>query len=177
MSAAPLHADAARPANRTRWPVAHAPWVQIHRHDNSEPVMDTKDVLDAFELLDTWEARYELIGDLSRELLPLADSEKNETNLVQGCNTKTWLTGSLTNEDPPVIEYRADAETPLVRGLVALLLVPFQRKTPQDVLETDARRYIAKLGLAEHLSPNRRVGMQHFIERVYQIARTVRAQI
>lgn len=133
--------------------------------------MHTKDVLDAFELLDNWEARYEFIGDLSRELLPLARSERNDANLVKGCNTQTWLIGSLTTGDPAVIEYRADAETPLVRGLVALLLVPFQRKSPQAVLETDARAYINKLGLAEHLSGNRRVGMEHFIERVYQIAR------
>lgn len=133
--------------------------------------MNTKDVLDAFELLDTWEARYEFIGDLSRELLPVADSEKHDANLVKGCNTRTWLTGSLTQDDPPVIEYRADAETPLVRGLVALLLVPFQRKTPHAVLDTDARSYIAGTGLAEHLSPNRRAGMEHFIDRVYQIAR------
>ena len=133
--------------------------------------MHTKDVLDAFELLDNWEARYEFIGDLSRELLPLAESEKIDANLVKGCSTQTWLIGSLTPGDPAVIEYRADAETPLVRGLVALLLVPFQRKPPQDVLDTDARDYIAKLGLAEHLSSNRRVGMEHFIERVYQIAR------
>jgi cysteine desulfuration protein SufE len=133
--------------------------------------MHTKDVLDAFELLDNWEARYEFIGDLSRELLPLAESEKIDANLVKGCSTQTWLIGSLTPGDPAVIEYRADAETPLVRGLVALLLVPFQRKPPQDVLDTDARDYIAKLGLAEHLSGNRRVGMEHFIERVYQIAR------
>ncbi|WP_058557693.1 SufE family protein [Thiohalocapsa sp. ML1] len=136
--------------------------------------MNTKDVLDAFELLETWEARYELIGDLSRELLPLADSEKHDANLVKGCNTSTWLTGSLTHSAPAVIEYRADAETPLVRGLVALLLVPFQRKSPDDVLHTDARDYIARLGLAEHLSPNRRAGMEHFIERVYQIARGLR---
>jgi cysteine desulfuration protein SufE len=136
--------------------------------------MNTKDVLDAFELLDTWEARYEFIGDLSRELLPVAESEKQDLNLVRGCNTQTWLTGSLTQDDPPVIEYRADAETPLVRGLVALLLVPFQRKTPQDVLETDARAYISKIGLAEHLSANRRAGMEHFIERVYQIAHGLR---
>ncbi len=132
--------------------------------------MNTKDVLDAFALLDTWEARYELIGDLSRELLPLAESEKTDVNLVKGCNTKTWLTGNLTNDEPPVIEYRADAETPLVRGLVALLLVPFQRQTPAAVLETDPRPYITGLGLAEHLSPNRRAGMEHFIERVFQIA-------
>ncbi len=133
--------------------------------------MDTKDVTDAFELLDSWEARYELIGDLSRDLLPLADSERADANLVKGCNTRTWLVGDLTQDQPPAIEFRADAETPLVRGLVALLLVPFQGKTPRQVLETDPREYIGKLGLAEHLSPSRRVGMEHFIERVYQIAR------
>lgn len=134
--------------------------------------MDTKDVLDAFEILETWEARYEFIGELSRTLLPVAESERVDANLVQGCNTRTWLTGNLTPGTPTRLEYRADAETPLVRGLVALLLVPFQGKTPDAVLTTDPRDYIAKLGLAEHLSPNRRAGMEHFIERVYQIART-----
>jgi sulfur transfer protein SufE len=54
--------------------------------------------------------------------------------------------------------------------------VPFQRKTPQAVLETDPREYIAKTGLAEHLSPSRRVGMEHFIERVFQIARGLRGR-
>jgi sulfur transfer protein SufE len=38
------------------------------------------------------------------------------------------------------------------------------------VLATDCRDYIAGIGLAEHLSPNRRAGMEHFIERVYAIA-------
>lgn len=134
--------------------------------------MDPKDVLDAFEILETWEARYEFIGELSRNLLPLADSEHVDANLVQGCNTRTWLTGNLSPGDPPRLEFRADAETPLVRGLVALLLVPFQGKPPAEVLATDPRDYIARLGLAEHLSPNRQAGMEHFIERVYQIART-----
>jgi cysteine desulfuration protein SufE len=137
--------------------------------------MNTQDVFDAFDLLDTWEARYEFIGDLSRQLLPLPDDARHDDTLVKGCNTRTWLTGELTAEpnggQPPVIAYRADAETPLVRGLVALLLVPFQHQTPQVVLETDVADYIDKIGLAEHLSPNRRAGMEHFIERVYQIAR------
>lgn len=137
--------------------------------------MDSNDVIEAFELLDNWEARYEFIGELSRELRPLAASEQHDGNLVQGCNTRTWLTGSLINGDPPMLEYRADAETPLVRGLVALLLVPFQHKTPAEVLDTDARDYIGKIGLAEHLSPNRRAGMEHFLDRVYQIARTADA--
>lgn len=137
--------------------------------------MDVREVIDAFELLDNWEARYQFIGDLTRELLPLAESEKTDATLVKGCNTRTWLTASLTTDDPPRLEYRADAETPLVRGLVALLLVPFQGKTPEAVLETDARDYINRIGLAEHLSPNRRAGMEHFLERVYRIAKQAHA--
>lgn len=139
--------------------------------------MDTKDVIDAFELLDNWEARYDFIGELSRELLPLAASERHDGNLVQGCDTRTWLTGNLTGGATPRLEYRADAETPLVRGLVALLLVPFQGQTPRAVLETDARGYIDKIGLAEHLSQKRRVGMEHFLARVYQIARAAEERL
>lgn len=133
--------------------------------------MDTQDVIDAFELLDDWDARYEFIGELARELIPVADGERHDANLVKGCNTRTWLTGHLLAGDPGVVEYRAEAETPLVRGLVALLLVPFQHRTPAQVLATDPQGYIDRLGLAEHLSANRQTGMEHFIQRVYQLAR------
>lgn len=132
--------------------------------------MNTAEVLEAFELLENWEARYEFIGELSRELLGVAEQERTDANLVAGCTTRTWLTGNLVGSDPQVIEFRADAETPLVRGLVALLLVPFQRQTPTAVLATDPSDYIAGLGLKEHLSANRQAGMEHFMERVYAIA-------
>lgn len=135
--------------------------------------MTTQDILDAFALLDEWDARYEFIGELARELIPLTDEERQEANLVPGCNTRTWLTAGPQPGDPTHLEYRADAETPLVRGLVALLLVPFQHRTPQQVLATDPSDYIARLGLAEHLSANRQAGMEHFIERVYRLAREV----
>ncbi len=137
--------------------------------------MDTHDIYEAFELMDRWEDRYELIGDLGRELLTITDQERTDANLVKGCNTRTWLTGALTDGDPALVEYRADAETPLVRGLVALLLIPFQHKPPEEILATDPGPYINRLGLAEHLSANRQAGMEHFIERVYLIARRASA--
>lgn len=137
--------------------------------------MTTDDVIDAFELLGDWDARYEFIGELASQLATLPDNEHQDSNLVKGCNTRTWLTAGPQPADPARIEYRADAETPLVRGLVALLLVPFQHQTPAQVLETDPSDYIAHLGLAEHLSANRRAGMEHFLERVYQLARAQQA--
>lgn len=134
----------------------------------------TDDILEAFEVLEDWESRYEFIGELSQDLPPLGEDERNEANLVPGCNTQTWLTGHLIATQPACIEFRADAETPLVRGLVALLLVPFQHRSPEQVLATDPTAYLNGLGLREHLSPNRQAGMEHFIERVQQIARALR---
>lgn len=135
--------------------------------------MDAKEILEAFDLLPEWEARYELISDLGRELPPMPPEEKTDANLVRGCNTPAWLTAHLDPETG-VLEYRGDAEGPLVRGLVTLLLVPFRGKSPEEVLATDPSGFFGRLAIAEHLSPTRRVGMQVFIERVRTLAQAAR---
>jgi len=132
--------------------------------------MSPDEILETFDLLSDWDQRYEFIAELGGQLPLMPAEEKTDANLVRGCNTPAWLTGSLTGS-PPVMDYRADADGPLVRGLVALLLAPFQGKPPQEVAETDAAGYIDALGLEQHLSPTRRVGMHVFIERVKAIAR------
>jgi cysteine desulfuration protein SufE len=129
-----------------------------------------QELLDAFAFLETWEERFELITDLGRELEALPDSERTDANLVAGCTTRTWLTGGRA-PGFHTLELRADAETPLVRGLVALLLMPFRGKSPQEVLETDPRPFIEQLRLEEALSAKRRAGMEAFLERVRSIAR------
>lgn len=133
--------------------------------------MNKQEVIEAFEFLETWEERYEIIAELGRHLLTLAEAEKTDANLIAGCDTRTWLTARLTG-DPPVMEYRADAEGPLVRGLVALLLMPFQGRTPEEVVATDAREFISALGLESALSAKRQAGMRAFLDRVKGIARS-----
>lgn len=132
--------------------------------------MDTQTLIDAFEHLDTWEERYELISELSRELLPLTESDRIDANLIKGCDTRTWLTGQMVPGTESRLEYRAAAEGPLVQGLVAVLLLPFQGKSPEDVLATDPYPFIRRLGLDSALSAKRQAGMQAFIERVKVIA-------
>lgn len=133
--------------------------------------MHADEIIEAFELLPDWDERYELIGDLGKQLAPMPPAEKTDANLVPGCTTRAWLTGHVTG-DPPVLEFSADAEGPLVRGLMALLLVPFEGKSPQEVLDTDPRGFIDSLGLEQHLSTGRRVGLHAFLDRVKAIARS-----
>ena len=135
--------------------------------------MDIQDLIDAFEYLETWEERYELITELAGELVPLPESEKTDENLIPGCTTRTWLTGRLVQGTPSVMQYRADAEGPVVRGLVALLLMPFQGKTPEEVESTDPYEFVDALALKEGLSAKRVAGMAAFLEQVKEIARRI----
>ena len=133
--------------------------------------MDLQRIIDTFEMFPDWNQRYEFINDLGQQLAAFPETDKTDQNLVQGCTTRTWVVGCLSGAEPAVMEYKADAEGALVRGIVALLLLPFQNKTPQEVLAHDPRNFIEKLGLEEHLSLNRRMGMYAFIAKVKAIAR------
>jgi cysteine desulfuration protein SufE len=133
-------------------------------------VVDKQEVIDALEFLDTWEERFQLIAELEGELVPLPESDLTDEHLVPGCTTRTWVSARLTKTDPPVLEFMADAEGPLVRGLVALLLMPFQHKTPAEVLATDAGPFIRQLDLESALTAKRRAGMYAFLERIKHIA-------
>ena len=126
--------------------------------------MNEHEIIEAFELLPEWEDRYEFIADLGRGLDTMPAVEQSERNRVQGCTTPTWVEGHLRAGDPPLME--------LVRGLVVVLLAPFQGKAPEDVLARDIGDYLGRLDLEEHLSPNRRQGMHAFIAKVKSIART-----
>lgn len=134
-------------------------------------MMKPQEVIDAFDFLDDWDERFELVTELGRGLAPMPEGDKTDANQVPGCTTRTWLSGHLRPAEPPVIEYLADAEGPLVRGLVALLLAPFQGRTPAEVLALDPNPFIGRLGLEDALSVQRRAGMYAFIDRVKLIAR------
>lgn len=132
--------------------------------------MNTQTVIDGFDLLETWEERFEFITELGNNLAPFPESHRTDAYRVPGCDTRTWLTGRLGKGSPPTLELLSDAETPLVRGLVAVLLVPFEGKTAQEILDTDPRPFFGQLGLESALSVKRQAGMEAFLERVRKIA-------
>ena len=134
--------------------------------------MRVEDLTEAFELLAEWEDRYAYISDLGSQLEHLDAEDKTEGNLVRGCMTRVWITGALAADDSSIVHYRADAEGPIIKGLVAMLLVIFQNKTAEEVLATDADELIDRLGLEEHLSPNRHVGMYAMVDKIKGIARS-----
>lgn len=127
-------------------------------------------ILQNFDVLADWEGRYRYIIELGRNLPPLEDGYKNEANRVQGCVSNVWLITEVRDGDPPVIEFRADSDAQIVKGLVAILLALYSGKTAREILTADIRGIFAKLDLAKHLSLNRANGFAAMVKRVRELA-------
>ena len=135
--------------------------------------MTIDEILDGFSVLDDWEDRYRYVIELGRGLEPLPDALRIEANKVQGCASQVWL---ASHTDPgngagPVVSFKGDSDAHIVRGLVAILLALYSGRPAADVLATDAIAVFEKLGLKEHLTPQRSNGFRSMVERIRHDAR------
>ena len=126
------------------------------------------EILETFDFIDDWEDRYKYLIDLGKEMPDLADAEKTDANKVRGCVSQVWLITSIdkTGDGTPVLSFRGDSDALIVQGLVAIVTSLFSGKTAQDILDTDVEGIFAKLGLQEHLTPQRSNGLKSMVGRI-----------
>ncbi len=130
--------------------------------------MSYEDILADFEFLDDWEDRYRYVIELGRDLAPLPPEARNEANKVHGCVSQVWLETMVKDDDQgrTVLHFRGDSDAHIVRGLVAIMLKLFSGKSAEQILEMDANAALQRLGLDEHLTPQRSNGLAAMIERI-----------
>ncbi len=127
-------------------------------------------IMQNFDVLTDWEDRYRYIIELGRKLPPFDEEYKVDDNLVRGCVSQVWLVTDVRDGDPPVIEFRADSDAQIVKGLVAILLSLYSGKTAREILTADIRSIFQKLDLAKHLSINRANGFASMVKRIHELA-------
>jgi len=125
------------------------------------------DLEEGFALFDDWEDRYRYLMDLGRELPVLAPEEMVEAYRVSGCQSRVWL---VPRAEGGQILFRAGSDAAFVQGLLALLMRVFNRRSPAEILATDAG-FLTRLGLGEHLSLSRRNGVAAVLARIQAAAR------
>ena len=141
--------------------------------------MTIDQILDDFEVLDSWDDRYRYLIELGRKLTPLPDAARNETNKVQGCASQVWLVSNAhppKNGGGPVLEFLGDSDAHIVKGLIAILFSLYSGQAAKKILDTDAVALFERLGLREHLTPQRSNGFRSMVERIRTDARTALAQ-
>lgn len=90
---------------------------------------------------------------------------------MRGCISQVWLVAERTSDQPPRLNFRADSDSLIVKGLAAVLLSLYSGKTASEILAIDLPAIFARLKLEQHISPNRRNGFFSMVERIRQLAR------
>ena len=125
--------------------------------------MSLETLLADFDLFDDWEDRYKYIIELGNTLEPLSAEEHCDDNKVPGCVSQVWL---VTEKQSDTLSFRGDSDAHIVRGLVAILLDLYSDRPSADILAFDARAAFEKMGLGEHLTPQRSNGFYAMVQRI-----------
>ena len=135
---------------------------------------DIDEIVDNFSVLDDWDDRYRYLIELGRMLAPLPQAARIDANKVQGCASQVWLDTRVrpNGAGGPVLTFLGDSDAHIVRGLIAILFAMYSGKNAKTILATDAVALFEKMGLREHLTPQRSNGFRSMVERIRSDAHT-----
>ena len=130
-------------------------------------INETQDkIIEEFTALDDWMDRYQMLIDLGEEQAPLADADKTEQNLIDGCQSRVWI---VCEEKDGRLHFRADSDALIVKGLVALVLQVVNDHRPDEIYAADLY-FIERIGLRDHLSPTRSNGLLAMVKQIRMYA-------
>jgi cysteine desulfuration protein SufE len=136
------------------------------------------EIIDNFSLLEEWDDRYRYLIELGRGLNPMREDDRTDANKVQGCASQVWLATTVRGDGTggPVLSFSGDSDAHIVRGLIAILFAMFSERHAREILSTDATALFERLGLREHLTPQRSNGFRSMVERIRSDARAALGQ-
>jgi cysteine desulfuration protein SufE len=108
-------------------------------------------IIDRYRLIEDPQERLAAVTARGKKWPGPVDQERIDSNLVPGCSSRVWLIGTMTDG---VCSFRMDADSPLVKGLAALLCELYDGESPRDIANTEPE-LLEQLGFARILSPTR----------------------
>ena len=129
-----------------------------------------EEIISDFEELEEPIERLAHLEEIGRSLPPFLEHLRTEENRVMGCQSMVWFVAQQRPGDPPVLEFQAFSDAPIVRGEIAVLLAAYSGKTPQEILDFPIDDLIARLKLRSFLSPLRSNGLYSMIKRIQTLA-------
>ena len=141
--------------------------------------MTIDEITENFSLLEEWDDRYRYVIELGRGLAPLCERDRSDANKVAGCASQVWLATTMrpNGAGGPVLNFAGDSDAHIVRGLISILFALFSGRHAREILATDADATFERLGLREHLTPQRSNGFRSMVERIRSDARAALAVV
>ncbi len=133
----------------------------------TKPILEIeKEIVEDFELFDSWEDKYEYIIDLGKKLEALDDVHKIEENKIKGCQSTVWLIAFY--QDGRVV-FKADSDAVIVKGLISMLIKVLSDHTPDEILAAKMD-FIGEIGMMTHLAQTRSNGLLAMIKQMKNYA-------
>lgn len=118
------------------------------------------DIYEEYEFLDA-DDRYRLLIDLGRALEPMPDALKTDATLVRGCSAAVWVYPTVLDDGR--LHFLADSNAAITKGIIALVLLTVQDKSPAMIGAADIEGALAPFDLKNQLSSNRTQGIPNMI--------------
>lgn len=131
----------------------------------SDSIQQALDLLaEDFDFLGEWDERLQHVIDLGNALPSMPESERIDANKVRGCAAQVWL--ATTRQTDGRLVFRADSDSAISKGNIALLLQLFSGRYPDEIMAFDAKAALDRLGLPEALTPQRANGLFSMVEKI-----------
>ena len=131
------------------------------------------EIIEEFSGFDDWLDRYQLLIDLGGDQEPLPEEYKNDSNLIEGCQSRVWLQADMVDGK---VQFRAESDALIVKGIVSLLIKVYSGHTPDEILSSEPY-FVEAIGLKEHLSPTRSNGLVAMIKQMKLYALAFKSKI
>ncbi|MFA5404959.1 MAG: SufE family protein [Ignavibacteria bacterium] len=128
-----------------------------------------EEIVEEFSIFDVWMDKYEYIIELGKNLPPMDENLKTDDRKVSGCQSQVWLNTKFENGN---IVYEADSDAIITKGLVGLLVRVLSNQKPEDIINAKLE-FIDRIGMKEHLSPNRANGLVSMIKHMKDNAKSM----
>lgn len=126
-----------------------------------------EEIIEEFSILDgDMEMILNYIMELGEELPSFPEEERKEDNIVKGCQSKVWMAAT---EENGKINFKADSNTAITKGLVSLLVRVLNQSSPDSVI--NAEIYFPKqIGMDRFIGTQRSNGFASIIKQMKMYA-------
>jgi cysteine desulfurase/selenocysteine lyase len=140
----------------------------------ASPEEAAHELIETFALLtEAGEDPRDHVLELGRKLLPLPESERNDATYVRGCMSQVWLTARKRPGTADAVDFLAESDAEIVKGLIAVLQHVFSGQSAKAILDFDIHGLLRKLNFQNLISVQRRSGVEAMINRIRTVARAM----
>ncbi len=131
-----------------------------------------EEITDEFSFFDNWQDKYEYVIELGKKLKDFPEDERKDENKVKGCQSSVWI---VTYDEGGRIYFKADSDSTIVKGLIALLVRVLNGRKPDEILDAKLE-FLDKTELKQRLAQTRANGLAAMINQMKMYALAYKAK-